>query len=61
MRAAGTVLATNPVPLLIPCHRVVPSTGAVGRYIFGTPAKQRLLAAEGAAIATLPTDEESAR
>jgi methylated-DNA-[protein]-cysteine S-methyltransferase len=52
VRAAGTVLATNPVPLLIPCHRVVPSGhGDVGRYIFGTPAKRRLLAAEGAAVA----------
>jgi O-6-methylguanine DNA methyltransferase len=52
IRAAGTVLATNPVPLLIPCHRVVPSQGDIGRYIFGTPAKRRLLAAEGAAAAT---------
>jgi O-6-methylguanine DNA methyltransferase len=56
VRAAGTVLATNPVPLLIPCHRVVPShrgagDGDIGRYIFGTPAKRRLLAAEGAAAA----------
>ncbi|NMO88545.1 methylated-DNA--[protein]-cysteine S-methyltransferase [Actinomycetospora sp. TBRC 11914] len=62
VRAAGTVLATNPVPLLIPCHRVVPSaTGAgagIGRYIFGVSAKQRLLAAEGAAIATAPAPEE---
>ncbi len=66
VRAAGTVLATNPVPLLVPCHRVVPSgggvgTGAVGRYIFGTPAKQRLLRAEGAAIATSTPEEGSAR
>jgi O-6-methylguanine DNA methyltransferase len=51
VRAAGTVLATNPVPLLVPCHRVVPSHGDIGRYIFGTPAKRRLLAAEGAAAA----------
>jgi methylated-DNA-[protein]-cysteine S-methyltransferase len=52
VRAAGTVLATNPVPLLIPCHRVVPGAGSgIGRYIFGVPAKQRLLAAEGAAVA----------
>ena len=50
VRAAGTVLATNPVPLLIPCHRVVPTHGDVGRYIFGTPAKQRLLRAEGAVL-----------
>ena len=55
IRAAGTVLATNPVPLLIPCHRVVPSQGDIGRYIFGTPAKRRLLAAEGAAAAGPPT------
>ena len=55
VRAAGTVLATNPVPLLIPCHRVVPSQGDIGRYIFGTPAKRRLLAAEGAAAAGPPT------
>ncbi|MCD2194671.1 MGMT family protein [Actinomycetospora endophytica] len=49
VRAAGTALATNPVPLLIPCHRVVPSGGGgIGRYIFGVSAKQRLLAAEGA-------------
>jgi O-6-methylguanine DNA methyltransferase len=59
VRAAGTVLATNPVPLLIPCHRVVPSTGDVGRYIFGAPAKARLLRAEGATIAT--SEEGSAR
>lgn len=51
VRAAGTVLATNPVPLLIPCHRVVPSHGDIGRYVFGTPAKRRLLAAEGAPAA----------
>jgi O-6-methylguanine DNA methyltransferase len=49
VRAAGTALATNPVPLLIPCHRVVPSgSGGIGRYIFGAPAKRRLLEAEGA-------------
>jgi methylated-DNA-[protein]-cysteine S-methyltransferase len=49
VRATGTALATNPVPLLIPCHRVVPSgSGGIGRYIFGAPAKQRLLEAEGA-------------
>jgi methylated-DNA-[protein]-cysteine S-methyltransferase len=61
VRAAGTVLATNPVPLLIPCHRVVPRSGDMGRYIFGAPAKQRLLRAEGAAIATSTPEEGSAR
>ncbi|GAA4916759.1 methylated-DNA--[protein]-cysteine S-methyltransferase [Actinomycetospora succinea] len=48
VRAAGTALATNPVPLLIPCHRVVPSHGDVGRYIFGVPVKQALLQSEKA-------------
>ena len=63
VRAAGTVLATNPVPLLIPCHRVVPGGNGlgIGRYIFGVPAKQRLLAAEGAAVATPRPEEGSAR
>lgn len=48
VRAAGTVLATNPVPLLVPCHRVVRADGATGRYLFGTPEKERLLRDEGA-------------
>jgi len=47
VRAAGTALAKNPVPLLIPCHRVVRSDGRIGEYIFGTPAKRALLRTEG--------------
>ena len=47
-RAAGSALAHNPLPLLIPCHRVVRSDGAVGAYSGGGPAvKRRLLRAEG--------------
>ncbi|WP_051109004.1 methylated-DNA--[protein]-cysteine S-methyltransferase [Actinomadura flavalba] len=46
VRAAGTALARNPLPLLIPCHRVTPADGSPGRYIFGPDAKARLLAAE---------------
>lgn len=46
VRAVGTALATNPVPLLIPCHRVVRSDGSVGEYIFGTELKRHLLHAE---------------
>jgi len=48
VRAVGSALAKNPVPLLIPCHRVVRSDGSVGHYIFGSPAKRALLAFEGA-------------
>jgi methylated-DNA-[protein]-cysteine S-methyltransferase len=48
VRAVGSALAKNPVPLLIPCHRVVRSDGSVGHYIFGSPAKRALLTFEGA-------------
>jgi O-6-methylguanine DNA methyltransferase len=47
VRAVGTALGGNPVPLLIPCHRVTRSDGGVGEYVFGPAAKERLLAAEG--------------
>ncbi|HVN39561.1 MAG TPA: methylated-DNA--[protein]-cysteine S-methyltransferase [Myxococcota bacterium] len=47
-RAAGSALANNPLPLLVPCHRVLPSSGALGDYRGGADAKARLLALEGA-------------
>ena len=47
-RAAGTACATNPVPIVVPCHRVLPSTGGVGSYGGGPPRKVRLLQIEGA-------------
>ncbi len=46
MRAAGTACATNPVPLLVPCHRVVRSDGNHGG---GPEAKRLLLALESSA------------
>lgn len=46
VRAVGTALAKNPVPLLVPCHRVLRSDGGVGGYIFGTRVKGRLLSLE---------------
>ena len=49
MRAAGSALAKNPVPLLIPCHRVVRSDGHIGNYSLGGPRNKRtLLEVEGA-------------
>jgi methylated-DNA-[protein]-cysteine S-methyltransferase len=49
IRAAGTACATNPIPLIVPCHRVLPSTGKVGNYGLGGPqTKTRLLELEGA-------------
>lgn len=49
VRAVGSALARNPVPILIPCHRVVRSDGVIGRYGAGGPeAKRAMLVAEGA-------------
>ncbi len=46
-RAVGTAMAKNPYPVLYPCHRVVPSSGAIGQYSFGGPSvKSALLAWE---------------
>jgi O-6-methylguanine DNA methyltransferase len=54
VRAAGSALAKNPVPVLIPCHRVVRSDGHLGNYSMGGPRNKRmLLEAEGARPATL--------
>ena len=47
VRAVGSALGRNPIPLLIPCHRVVRSDGRIGDYAFGTPAKRAALEAEG--------------
>jgi len=50
-RAVGNALATNPVPLVVPCHRVVRADGHFGRYSLGADANKRLLlAAEGLAV-----------
>ena len=49
VRAVGSACATNPVPVIVPCHRVVRSDGLLGGYAGGASAKQSLLALEGAA------------
>jgi methylated-DNA-[protein]-cysteine S-methyltransferase len=46
-RAVGNALATNPFPLLIPCHRAVRATGALGGYQGGVEMKKTLLEMEG--------------
>jgi methylated-DNA-[protein]-cysteine S-methyltransferase len=46
VRAAGTALATNPLPILVPCHRVLRSGGALGGYLGGAEAKAQLLGLE---------------
>lgn len=47
-RAAGSACATNPLPIVVPCHRVVPSSGGLGAYRGGTAAKRMLLEHEAA-------------
>jgi O-6-methylguanine DNA methyltransferase len=46
-RAVGTAMSRNPLPLLIPCHRVVPASGGIGRFGGSEPLKERLLRHEG--------------
>jgi methylated-DNA-[protein]-cysteine S-methyltransferase len=46
VRAVGTALGTNPIPLVIPCHRIVKADGSFGQYLFGAEAKADLLAQE---------------
>ncbi|MBV8282367.1 MAG: methylated-DNA--[protein]-cysteine S-methyltransferase [Candidatus Eremiobacteraeota bacterium] len=47
VRAVGSALANNPVPLVIPCHRVVRSDWSTGEYVFGSDAKRELIEHEG--------------
>lgn len=49
VRAVGTACATNPLPVVVPCHRVVRSDGSLGGYLGGTEAKRTLLDLEAAA------------
>ena len=48
VRAVGTACARNPLPLVVPCHRVVRSDGGQGAYLGGVEAKSLLLALEAA-------------
>ena len=49
VRAVGSACATNPLPVIVPCHRVVRSDGGVGGYLGGAEAKSILLTLEAAA------------
>jgi methylated-DNA-[protein]-cysteine S-methyltransferase len=47
VRAAGTACGSNPIPIIVPCHRVLRSGGALGGYGGGLPMKEALLKLEG--------------
>ncbi|MGI8693661.1 MAG: methylated-DNA--[protein]-cysteine S-methyltransferase [Geodermatophilaceae bacterium] len=49
VRAVGSACATNPLPLVVPCHRVVRSDGSTGQYVGGADVKKALLRMEAAA------------
>lgn len=49
VRAVGTACATNPLPVVVPCHRVLRTDGSLGGYLGGLEAKSALLAMESAA------------
>jgi methylated-DNA-[protein]-cysteine S-methyltransferase len=52
-RAAGNALGANPIPIIVPCHRVLHSTGGLGGYTGGLERKRLLLAIEGGEQALL--------
>ena len=53
VRAVGNILAKNFVPIVVPCHRVVPTGGGIGNYAFGSAMKRELLRAEGVDVDAL--------
>jgi methylated-DNA-[protein]-cysteine S-methyltransferase len=48
VRAVGTACATNPLPVVVPCHRVLRADGMIGGYVGGADAKATLLRMEAA-------------
>ena len=50
VRAVGTANGSNPVSVMVPCHRVIRSDGTLGGYGGGLPNKVKLLAAEGVTL-----------
>jgi O-6-methylguanine DNA methyltransferase len=49
-RAVGQALGANPIPIIIPCHRIIASDGSLGGYGGGLPLKRKLLTLEGAML-----------
>jgi O-6-methylguanine DNA methyltransferase len=50
-RAVGNAMSRNPVPIVVPCHRIVGASGSLVGYAGGLERKEKLLALEGAVLA----------
>jgi methylated-DNA-[protein]-cysteine S-methyltransferase len=50
VRAAGNALGANPIPIVVPCHRVLRTGGDLGGYTGGVQRKEKLLRIEGVAV-----------
>lgn len=50
-RAVGSANGKNPIPIIVPCHRVLASDGSLGGYSLGLSMKRQLLALEGVSVA----------
>ncbi|MEA2144597.1 MAG: methylated-DNA-[protein]-cysteine S-methyltransferase [Solirubrobacteraceae bacterium] len=59
-RAAGNALGSNPLPIIVPCHRVLQADGRLGGYTGGVERKRLLLSVEGALPVSSETDSEEA-
>ncbi len=57
-RAVGRANATNPIPIVVPCHRVVGADGTLTGYAGGLPVKQSLLEIEGVRLPGEPAGEQ---
>lgn len=58
VRATASAVANNPISILIPCHRVLPKSGGIGKYRWGSEMKQKLLDQEQVATNTNIEDLE---
>jgi methylated-DNA-[protein]-cysteine S-methyltransferase len=58
-RAVGNALGRNPVPVIVPCHRVIRSDGSMGWYTGGAHLKERLLEIEGVRFAAVSQAQPS--
>ena len=56
-RAVGGAVGANPLPIVVPCHRVVSQNATIGGFSCGLPAKRRLLALEGSLARVRPSGQ----